>query len=193
MIGKLMNMKQITAIGSSIMEGWSRLGELLPEFKVQNKAVGGTQTVDWVDKAGPVIGSTAPDAVLVYIGSNDIFERSEQEIVGNVRKIYSSCCEEHPGRLFIYLSIINAPQKAPARKKVDSINRTIRSFEGVLTGFIFLDINPAFLGPDGGPVMSYYQDDALHYTESGYKALAEYAIPLIRKAMSKLLMDTPRS
>ena len=177
--------KSIVFTGSSIIALWEDLSSYFPGFFVLNTAIGGSQTHDILASLDKLVISNSPDIICYYCGSNDLNNgRTVKAIVENVKTTYDSLRKHLDNPIFIYLSIIKAPQKMDRWDMVDKINAEMSSFEKDLVDFEFIDINPVFFFQDGKPRMDFYQEDQLHLMPAAYAAMGEFLVPRIMARIS---------
>ena len=121
-------MNTVLLVGSSIFEVWENTENLLPGYRVINRAVGGTITSYWVEHLSEVLMDETPDAVLFYCGSNDINDGIPEKVIlknfSQCRNIVHSYSSD---ALFAYFSIIKAPQKNGKWEWIDRLNTMIQN------------------------------------------------------------------
>lgn len=178
-------MRTLLLVGSSIMEGWQDPGSIAPDWKVVNRAVGGTTTSYWVEHLAEVLEAGRPDAVFAYVGSNDIASGVSVKVIGEgIRVIRSILRDRLPSVRFAYCSIIKAPQRLGRFHEIAAANAAARA--ALLPGDLWLDSDPVFLDR-GAPVARYYVEDGLHLNAGAYRALTAS----IRPDMERWLAGRP--
>lgn len=180
MIKQAEHIRQLLMVGSSIFQQWPLPPDLIPNWRIVNRAVGGTTTRYWVQHLPAVLDEIKPECVMVYCGSNDLnCQVKPQRIMHNlltIRRLVSSVDIDPPCRM-VWTSIIRAPQKQCVWDQVDWINQQIA--QAVPQRDLFVDFN-TLLCPDGVANPVFFQTDQLHLTEPAYRQMNQRIIDLLR-------------
>ncbi|TFB94743.1 GDSL-type esterase/lipase family protein [Cryobacterium sp. HLT2-28] len=143
-----------------------RWNEWLPEYEVQNLAVSG-YTTDEVVASLPKVVATAPDAVVLQVGTNDLgWRRSDEYIVRNLETIIVELRKHLPGARILVVSV--PPRERDYSHLLRSINRHLRQFAPTQHAQ-FLDLWPSMAEPDGELAIA-LTTDRLHLSDEGYAA-----------------------
>jgi lysophospholipase L1-like esterase len=168
-------MSKVILTGSSIFQAWTSAADAVQGREVVNRAVGGTITAYWVENLSQVLTDEAPDAVLLYCGSNDVSaEVPPEEIIRNTA-LCRALIRRHSAEVqFAYFGIMRAPQKEGKWDLIDRINAAVRS--RLEAEDLYVEPNDVLV--DGGvPIARYFVEDGLHLTQEAYAALGAYAAP----------------
>jgi len=180
-------MDKLVLAGSSIFQGWTNAAEVAPGLTVVNRAVGGTVTADWVEILPEVLDSEAPQALLLYCGSNDLNDEvSEAEIAANLRRC-RDLARDHASRpRYGYCGIMKAPQKAGKWELIERLNTQVRA--ELDPDDLYIEANEVLVR-DGRAVAQYYVEDGLHLTSRAYDDLTAYCRPLLTGWIAQTLPD----
>ncbi|ARC57151.1 N-acylneuraminate cytidylyltransferase [Frondihabitans sp. 762G35] len=177
------NGEKIVFLGDSLTEGgdWQAW---FPDDEVVNLGVGGDTTADVLERLDEVV-QTAPDSIVLLIGTNDFgSRRSVEQVVRNVESILVDLRRLLPGVRLLLQSIM--PRGSDYGDRIQDANRHLRQFAATVRAQ-YLDLWPA-LSVDGhlNPDLS---DDGLHLTAAGYEAwLGE-----LRPGLERLRDEPPMS
>lgn len=170
---------KIMLIGSSIFEQWYNYKIAFPGFSVVNRAIGGTQTVDWLQKdLVPILKEEIPDIVIMYCGSNDMWELEEDVTKTNVLKIREIIYKFNKNIKFSYFSIIKSLSKKEIWNKVDRVNKYIE--ENLNSSDYFYNINNIFF-ENGKLIEDLFTEDGTHHPNKAYDKLVVNLMPKISK------------
>lgn len=134
---------KIILVGSSIFANWARAANMLPHYRLINRAIGGTVTADWIDLLPDILTTESPSAVLYYAGSNDLNrEILPDRILANVWQYRQIIRSMLPTAKFAYFGIMKAPQKAGKWPQIDHLNQRISA--SLLPGDIYVETNDIF-------------------------------------------------
>ena len=160
----------ILFVGSSTIENWKTLQEDFPGKPVLNRGVSGTKTIDMVNMFEHLVTPYNPKQVFLYPGDNDIgYKWTPEEILEQVKRLYSLVREEKPDAGIVFISIKPSPRRVKDMDKIIKANDLIRAFAQSCPDTEYADVFSAMLSPDGGLVPEYYREDGLHLTAEGYK------------------------
>ncbi len=174
-------MAEIILIGSSIFEQWYNFSKAFCNTSVKNCAIGGTKTADWQgDRLKPILHRECPRYVMAYVGSNDMYEVSENVIMKNMIAIREVIYDYNPLVKFAYFSVIKAPDKRKIRDKIERVNKF--AAENLYGGDLFYDSNRIFF--DRGRLREdLFLEDGLHHPHKTYDALVVDVKPFLKDWM----------
>ena len=166
------NQKTIILIGDSITEGFN-VRQLLKERNILNYGVSGDSTVECLERISDHWFGRRPERVYICIGTNDLVrDRTDQEILGNIRSIVDHVRRSSPG------SSVELTSLFPTRENPPRPNDRIRGFNAGLkqlsvelqTGYF--DLHHHF-ADERGDLKKEFTEDGLHLTEAAYERWAE--------------------
>ncbi|MBG6057349.1 lysophospholipase L1-like esterase [Cryobacterium sp. MP_M5] len=153
----------VVFVGDGLTAG-GRWNEWLPEYEVRNLGVSGYTTEEVVASL-PEIVATAPDAVVLQVGTNDLgWRRSDEYIVRNLETIIVELRKHLPATRILVVSV--PPRERDYCHLLRSINRHLRQFAPTQHAQ-FLDLWPSMAEPDGELAIA-LTTDRLHLTDDGY-------------------------
>ncbi len=157
--------------GSSSITFWETLRQDMAPLPVINRGFGGSRIHQVVHNAGRIVLPYRPRAVALFAGTNDIAPpnpksamQAYQGYLAFVRAVHSTL----PETPIYYISITPAPSRWKLWPVVCEVNRLIQAHTQNDPCLHFIDIVPAFLGPDGKPRRELFRIDRLHPNALGY-------------------------
>ena len=142
----------------------ARWEERFPEFDVHNLGVNGDTTDEVVARLDVVI-ATAPDAVVLQVGTNDVgWHRSDEYIVRNIETILCDLRKSLPGVQVLVQSV--PPREQAFAPVIRSVNRHLRQFAPTVKAR-YLDLW-SVLADSEGRLSHEWSTDGLRLTEAGY-------------------------
>ena len=164
---------EIVFIGDSITQHWETAGrEVWQRHYAKHHALDlgfegdRTENVLWRLQHGEIDG-IAPKVVVLMIGTNNTGHRAEdpRTIAVGIRSVVEEIHRRTPGAQVLLLAVFPRGGKPDdyLRGINESVNRLIATWSDVR----FLDINAAFLSPDG-TLSKDVMPDLLHPNEKGY-------------------------
>lgn len=179
---------QFLAVGDSITDGWRR-GESFEKafgaYNPYNIGIGGdrTQHVLWRLENGEVDG-IKPKVAMVMIGTNNIGNPSNDEIVAGVTKIVTTLRAKLPETKVLLLGIFPRDEKpgTNSRNRIKAMNEALAKLDDGGKTVKFLDIGDKFLDAEGN-IPKDVMPDALHPTEKGHQIWAEAIKPTLDEMM----------
>jgi lysophospholipase L1-like esterase len=172
----------ILFVGSSIFRLWDHLKEDMAPLPVFNRAFGGSQTSDLLDRMDRIVFPYEPEIIVYYCGSNDVNAgRGADSIFLGFKRFAERAAERLPGTKIFYVSINRAPQKKERWNIVDSANTLARTYCERTPNRWFVDVNPVLFDASGNPRVDYYQADMLHLREQAYVGFAAAIKPLLEQ------------
>lgn len=156
--------------GDSIVEGFNT-EKLLHGFNIINKGVSGSTTKDLLLRIDGDIVSK-PSKIFILIGTNDIAQCKNDELIPNIKKIILKIKAKLPESYLEFNSILPTRDNYPRPNKIiDDINYSLK--ETVKnSGADFFDLN-VLMKDDSGKLKAEFTDDGLHLTDEAYKLWAK--------------------
>lgn len=180
-------------IGDSITENWEGSGNQAwaKYFAPLNAAEFGisadmTQYVLWRIENGELDG-LSPKVVVLLIGTNNIFDYNQDEIMRGEKKIVQEIRQKLPASKILLLGIFprggdpKDPQVAVLRSKIKQVNQELSKLDD---GHIirYLDIGNRFLDSNGR-IPDNLMPDKLHPNANGYETWAQAVLPLLHQML----------
>jgi lysophospholipase L1-like esterase len=181
---------RVIFIGDSITHNFNKLvwARAYDSYHAVNAGFGWdrTENVLWRLQHGE-LADTAPEVVVVMIGTNNMDLNSAPEIAAGVRAICGEIHTRQPRTKILLLGIFpRGPRPDATRAKVAEANKLLAKLDGH-DAVTFLDIGATFLQPDGTISREVLQD-YLHPSRKGYVMWVDAMQP----TLSKLLGEPPR-
>ncbi len=179
---------KVLLAGSSFMENWETSAEDLEKLDTLNLAIGGTTVSDWQDMYMDLIVPYNPEAVVIYVGSNDIDGSSKSKtgdaVFAEIETLFESISAELGDTPIIYVSI--APTIARENVWDDSsrCNELMSEYCEQNENYYFIDCTDALLAEDGSLRDNIYGMDNLHFNEEGYEIWASVLQPYLYEFFS---------
>lgn len=186
-------------LGDSITYQWSKRAPEIWEqyygkYQPANFGIGGdaTQHVLWRIENGE-LDHIDPKVVVLLLGTNNTASHTAEEILAADTKIVNLIRSKLPKTKVLLLAIFPRGPRHPDKNGVPKDDGVARMaiIDKVNAGLAklddgknvrFLNINSAFLGPDG-KIPDAIMPDQLHPNEQGYKLWAEAMQPLLSEMM----------
>lgn len=173
----------IVFYGSSSIRFWSTLEADMAPLPVRNRGFGGAQLSHLIHNAPRVVIPTAPRAVVVYAGDNDIGAgKSAADVVADFEALVSLLRASLPELDVYFLSIKPSRLRWKQWPEMRRANDAIRSLADADPRLHFIDVGPVLLGPDGRPSGEFFRFDGLHLNDAGYAAWTSVVAPVLRAA-----------
>ncbi|BAM03707.1 SGNH/GDSL hydrolase family protein [Phycisphaera mikurensis] len=176
--------------GSSIFAEWAttdpaaRSDRLCPDRRVDNQAVCGTQTPDWLPTLGPLVGAVRPAVLCLYVGSNDLANgRSVGRLLSNLDRLFDDALAACPHTRLLYGSVIRSAHQSARFGDLDAVNEAVARRLRPADRCGFVDLNPLFHA--GGRLDgSLFQDDGVHLLPRAYARMLACLQPRIAAVAS---------
>ena len=174
----------ILFIGSSIFRLWSGLKEQMAPLPVFNRAFGGSQTQDMIDRAGQLVVPFQPRIIVYYCGSNDVNAGATAEaIIGRTKQFLAIVREKLPNTMVYYTGIQKAPDKRERWDVVDAVNREMERYSHEAKNLGYIDLNTV-LFKNGVLREDLFLPDKLHFRpeSTAYAEFTAVVKPVLTKA-----------
>jgi len=177
----------ILFIGSSIFRLWAGLKEQMAPLPAFNRAFGGSQTQDMIDRVGQLVTPFQPRIIVYYCGSNDVNAgASADAIIGRTKQFLAIVREKLPNTTVYYTAIQKAPDKRERWDVVDAVNREMERFSHEAKNLGYIDLNPVLF--KGGALREdLFLPDKLHFRpeSTAYAEFTAVVKPVLTKAWEK--------
>ena len=173
----------ILFIGSSIFRLWTGFSEQMAPLPAFNRAFGGSQTQDMIDRVGQLVVPFQPRIIVYYCGSNDVNAGATAEaIIGRTKQFLAIVREKLPATMVYYTAIQKAPDKRARWDVVDAVNREMERYSHEAKNLGYIDLNPVLF--KGGVVrQDLFLPDNLHFRpeSTAYAEFTAVVKPVLTK------------
>ncbi|MET0974095.1 MAG: GDSL-type esterase/lipase family protein [Leifsonia sp.] len=167
--------RSIVFVGDSLTAA-GRWDEWFPDLAVLNHGVAGDTTDDVIARVDAVVES-APDAVVLLAGTNDVAWRKSVDHIGrNLETIIAELRKRLPDGRILVISVL--PREAEHAATIRDVNRHVRQFAATVHAH-YLDLWPVLADEDGG-LRAEFSEDRLHLLDAGYDAWRRELEPAVR-------------
>ena len=160
----------VVFLGDSITQGWgARLEAAFPEMKVANRGIDGDTTRGVLIRLEEDVLALDPRAVVLLIGTNDLEEGAEPEVVAGNLKLILAALKAHDPRMPIVLCHV-FPSSASMRRPADRIKALNALYLAAVKGdpqVIPLDTWSLYADANGDAPAAEFPD-LLHLNDAGY-------------------------
>ncbi len=163
---------RIVLIGDSITEGFN-VTQYISGDRILNAGVSGDSTVECLERLSGNWFNNDPKSVYICIGTNDLArERSDKEILGNIRTIVERIRGFAPGISVTLTSLFPTRENPPRpNERIRGFNEGLKHLAGELNAGYF-DLHHRFTD-ERGDLKKEFTEDGLHLTEAAYRKWAE--------------------
>jgi len=176
---------EIVLCGSSIMEGWTTSAADLAPLRTRNIAVGGTRVEDWAAWVRMKLEPLRPEAVVLYVGSNNLNGGDDSEDGIGVARKAVALLDDIRGRLprtrLYYVSIAPSIARKHVWGEAEACNRAVAEAARTRPHLRFIDCTAALLAPDGSLRKDFYVEDGLHFTPKAYAVWKAVIGPVLHR------------
>lgn len=174
---------QILFIGSSSFTMWRDVQNYFPEYKILNRAFGGSSLPDLIRYRYEILYPYAPKQIVIYCGENDFTASdtlSVKTVMDRFETFFGLLRSKYPTTPVLYVSMKPSPSRAHLVPKYKAANEVIKTFLYAQANTGFVDVFSAMLKADGKPKSEIFLSDSLHMNANGYaiwqKLLAPHLI-----------------
>jgi lysophospholipase L1-like esterase len=170
----------IVFLGDSITQGWGSLARDFPNLKVANRGISGDITRGVLYRLKEDVLDLNPRAVVLLIGTNDIEEKAEpQVIVENIKAILAAMKSHNPKMPVILCKVMPShPSKSRPAEKIRKLNALVDELVKGDSQIIRCDTWGIFADADGNAKREEFPD-LLHPNAAGYRKFAEALRPIL--------------
>jgi lysophospholipase L1-like esterase len=162
----------ILFLGSSSVLLWKNIRTDLKYPNIINRGFGGSNLRDVAYYIQRIIEPHDPRAIFIYVG-NDIVAGAKDKAPDQVLEMYRYVVQQirllRPNTPICWLAISPNEKRWSAWDRVQTANRLIEVYTKTEPNLYYLDASATFLGSDGLPNRSLFNNDKLHFNEAGYR------------------------
>ena len=170
----------IVFTGSSTIRMWKSLAQDYPHHHLVNHGFGGSQIVDCTHFADRLIFPLEPKVIFLRAGGNDINAgKTPDRVFADYKDFVTTVRAKLPEAEIIYIGLaptIARINEVPAGNKLDDL---IKDYAAKNPKLKYIDCTNMSVGADGLPRPELFIKDGLHFSDAGYKLLAERVRPFM--------------
>ena len=172
----------VVFLGDSITQGWGNLGKAFPGLKTANRGISGDVTRGVLYRLKEDVLDLNPAAVVLLIGTNDLEEKGEPEVIAsNVKLILAALKAHNPKMPVIVCRVMPSdPSKSRPADKIQQINALVDELVKADPQFISCDTYSIFANEQGNATKAEFPD-LLHPNGAGYEKWAAALKPIFAK------------
>lgn len=181
--------KRVLLAGSSTLDYWKTAGTAFSPYEVVNTAIGGTTTQQWLAWYQSLITAYKPDAVVLYVGVNNIGNggtgkgwRNAQDTIRLINGIRSSL---KTARIY-YVSAVTSPIRSKAAPEINRSNASIKRYCSRTPNVYYIGVNRYFMKGNDKPNTALFRTDGLHPNTAGYQIWAARVAGPVKRYLSTL-------
>lgn len=178
----------IVFVGSSSIRRWQSLAEDMAPMVVMNRGFGGAKILDAIHYADRIVTVYQPKAVVVFVGSNDIFGDVAKEpallrdrFVEFVNKVRAGA----PDAPIYNIAITPSKSRWEHWSRVQETNALIQEVIDTDPALHMIDTNAGLLEADGTPNPEMYVEDELHLSALGYAHWVSVIKPILMRDLTE--------
>jgi lysophospholipase L1-like esterase len=165
-------------IGSSGIRLWHTLATDFPGHQVINRGFGGSEIADSTHFADRIIFPYAPRAIFFRAGGNDLANgKFPEQVFADFKAFVTTVHARLPEADITFISWNPTIARWSQREQEKTLNTLVREFISQQPRLHYIEIAPSVLGPDGQPRAELLAEDKLHFSEAGYRMLADLVRP----------------
>lgn len=166
-------------LGDSITQGWGDVGSSFPGVKTANRGISGDTTRGVLIRLEEDVLSLNPRGVVLLIGTNDLEEMAEPEVIAANVKLILAALRQHNAKMPVVLCRV-MPSSAEKKRPADKIKRLNQLLGEVATEpqVTVLDTWALFANELGDAARAEFPD-LLHPNSLGYGRWAKALRPIL--------------
>ena len=173
--------KSLVFLGDSITQGWGdSIGGSFPGVKVANRGISGDTTRGMLIRLKDDVLSLNPTGVIMLMGTNDLEENAEPEIIaGNFKLIVAELKKHNPKLPLIVCQVF--PSSESKKRPADKIKKLNDLYAAAVKGdaqVTLVETWPLFADEKGDAKLAEFPD-LLHPNGEGYKKWAAALRPIL--------------
>ena len=171
----------VVFFGDSITQGWGpTMKDSFPGMVVANRGISGDTTRGMLIRLEEDVLSLNPSGVVMLMGTNDLEENAEPEMIaGNVKLILDRLLDHNAGMPIVLCQVFpsSASKKRPANK-IKTLNSLVANIAHTKPNVTVLDTWTLFANKDGDAKKEQFPD-LLHPNDAGYTMWKKALIPVL--------------
>lgn len=171
-------------VGSSSIRLWRTIAEDFVPLSVIKRGFGGATLNDVIYYAEEVIFSYQPQAVVLYVGSNDIKSpspKSPTEVLHLTKQLVEKIHKRLPLVPVFFIAINPTPKRWHLWPVIQQANKLIKIYADKQPNVIFIDSAGLFLDKKQSLRHSLFKKDQLHLNQAGYAQWLRVIKPVLMK------------
>ncbi len=167
-------------LGDSITQGWESLDSAFPGAKVANRGISGDTTRGVLIRLKEDVLALNPAGVVLLIGTNDLEEKAEPEVIAANLKLILAELKKHNAKMPIVLCQV-FPSSASMQRPADKIKKVNQLYAAAVKGdaqVTFIETYPLFADA-AGDAKKEELPDLLHPNKAGYAKWAAAIRPVL--------------
>jgi lysophospholipase L1-like esterase len=174
---------QILFIGSSSFTKWRGVQDSFPQYKIVNRAFGGSTFTDLLRYADQIIFPYKPKQIVIYCGDNDLASSDNitpDSVLSRFQSLFILIRSKLPRANIAFVSIKPSPSRAQLMPKMEAANKLIREYLRKKSRTAYIDVYNKML-VNGEPMSDIFVEDKLHMNEKGYAIWTAAIGPYLKK------------
>ena len=170
----------VVFLGDSITQGWGDdLHNSFPGMKVANRGISGDTTRGVLIRLEEDVLSLHPGGVVLLIGTNDLEENADPEIIAANLKLILGALKNHDAKMPIILCQV-FPSSDTKKRPADKIKKLNQLYAAAVKGdpqITLIETWPIFADAQGDAKLAEFPD-LLHPNQTGYEKWAAALRPI---------------
>jgi lysophospholipase L1-like esterase len=168
-------------LGDSITQGWGdNIGGAFPGAKVANRGISGDTTRGVLIRLKEDVLALNPSGVVLLIGTNDLEENAEPEVIAANLKLILAELKKHNAKMPVVLCQV-FPSSESKKRPADKIKKVNQLYAAAVKGdaqITFIETYPLFADSQGDAKKEEFPD-LLHPNKAGYDKWAAAIRPVL--------------
>lgn len=160
----------VVFLGDSITQGWGEdFSGFFPRMKIANRGISGDTTRGVLFRLQEDVLALHPAAIVLLIGTNDLEEQAEPEVIAGNLKLILAAFQQHNAKLPVILCQV-FPSSETKKRPADRIKKVNQLYAAAVKGdaqVIVLDTWALFANPQGDAKLEEFPD-LLHLNRAAY-------------------------
>ncbi|MBU2712553.1 GDSL-type esterase/lipase family protein [Zooshikella harenae] len=171
-------------VGSSSIRLWETLADDFAPFSIIKRGFGGATLNDVIYYIEEVIFAYQPQAIVLYVGSNDIkppTPKPPKEVLQLTKLLVTKIHKRLPSVPVFYIAINPTPKRWHLWPTIQQANKLIKNYADRKPNMIFIDSAGLFVDKDQTLIHSLFKNDQLHLNQTGYAQWLGAIKPVLMK------------